>query len=287
MPKITEVVKEFFGKDPHKGVNPDEVVAIGAAVQGGVLRGDVKDVLLLDVTPLSLGIETFGGVFTKLIERNTTIPTNKSQIFSTAEANQTAVTIRVFQGERSMAADNKILGQFDLVGIAPAPRGMPQIEVAFDIDANGIVSVSAKDKGTGKAHQIKIQSSSGLSDAEIEKMIKDAEINAQADMLKKEEVETFNQAEMLINSTESSIKDAGDKVPSDVVSTVQAAIEDLKTAKSGGNVEDVKAKIQSLNEIAMKLGEALYASQSQSENQQNTQSNESSEKIVDGEYKEK
>lgn len=288
MPKITEVVKEFFGKDPHKGVNPDEVVAIGAAVQGGVLRGDVKDVLLLDVTPLSLGIETFGGVFTKLIERNTTIPTNKSQVFSTAEDNQSAVTIRVFQGERPMAIDNKLLGQFDLVGIAPAPRGVPQIEVGFDIDANGIVSVSAKDKGTGKAHQIKIQSSSGLSDADIEKMIKDAELNAEADKKKKEEVETFNQAEMLIHSTEKAIKDAGDKVPADVVSQIQVAIEDLKTAKSGGNVEDVKAKIQSLQEIAMKLGEALYASQQQEQQNQDAQpSQNDQDKVVDAEYKEK
>ncbi len=261
MPKVQEVVKQFFGKEPHKGVNPDEVVAIGAAVQAGVLQGDVKDVLLLDVTPLSLGIETLGGVFTRLIDRNTTIPTKKSQVFSTAEDGQTAVTIRVFQGEREMAQDNKILGQFDLVGLPPAPRGVPQVEVTFDIDANGIVQVSAKDKGTGKEQQIRIQASGGLSDNDIEKMVKDAEAHADEDKKRKAAVEAKNHAEALIHSTEKALSEHGDKVGATEKGAIEAALADLKSALEGSDAEAIEAKTQTLAQASLKLGEAMYASQ--------------------------
>lgn len=260
MPKVQETVKEFFGKDPHKGVNPDEVVAMGAAIQAGVLQGDVKDVLLLDVTPLSLGIETLGGVFTRLIDRNTTIPTNKSQTFSTAEDNQNAVTIRVSQGEREMAADNKMLGQFDLVGIPPAPRGVPQVEVTFDIDANGIVNVSAKDKGTGKEQQISIKASGGLSDDEIEQMVKDAEANADADKARRESVEAKNQAETLIHSAEKSLEEYGDKVTEDERNDIELAISGLKelVEQEDPDAEEIKAKTEVLATASMKLGQAMY-----------------------------
>src|SRR5690349_4322876 len=261
MPKVQEVVKQLFGKEPHKGVNPDEVVAIGAAIQAGVLQGDVKDVLLLDVTPLSLGIETLGGVFTRIIDRNTTIPTKKSQVFSTAEDNQNAVTIRVFQGEREMAADNKMLGQFDLMGIPPAPRGMPQIEVTFDIDANGIVNVSAKDKATGKEQQIRIQASGGLSEADIEKMVKDAEANAAEDKKKRELVEARNHAEALIHTTERTLKDEAAKVPAGEKEAVERAIAELRTAMAGEDAAAIKAKTDALAQAAMKIGEAMYKAQ--------------------------
>ena len=258
MPKVQEVVKQLFGKEPHKGVNPDEVVAVGAAIQAGVLQGDVKDVLLLDVTPLSLGIETLGGVFTRIIDRNTTIPTKKSQVFSTAEDNQNAVTIRVFQGEREMAADNKMLGQFDLVGIPPAPRGVPQIEVTFDIDANGIVNVHAKDKGTGKEQQIRIQASGGLSDADIDKMVKEAEQFAEEDKKRREAAESKNQAESLIHSTEQQLKEHGDKVDEALKSEIEAAVAEAKTAVEGGDAEAMKAKTEALAQAAMKLGQSIY-----------------------------
>ena len=258
MPKVIETVKEFFGREPHKGVNPDEVVAVGAAIQGGVLKGEVKDVLLLDVTPLSLGIETLGGVFTRLIDRNTTIPTRKSQVFSTAEDGQTAVTIRVFQGEREMAADNKLLGQFDLVGIPPAPRGMPQVEVTFDIDANGIVNVSARDKATGKEQQIRIQASGGLSDSEIEKMVRDAEEHVAEDKKRRELVEARNHADSMIHATEKSLKELGDKVSSADKESIEKATSDLRQAMAMDDADAIKAKTEALSQASMKLGEAIY-----------------------------
>ncbi|CCE06365.1 Chaperone protein dnaK (Heat shock protein 70) (Heat shock 70 kDa protein) (HSP70) [Bradyrhizobium sp. STM 3843] len=265
MPKIQEMVKQFFGKEPHKGVNPDEVVAIGAAIQAGVLQGDVKDVLLLDVTPLSLGIETLGGVFTRIIDRNTTIPTKKSQVFSTAEDNQNAVTIRVFQGEREMAADNKLLGQFDLMGIPPAPRGMPQIEVTFDIDANGIVNVSAKDKATAKEQQIRIQASGGLSEADIDKMVKDAEANAAADKKRREAVDAKNHADALVHSTEKALAEHGSKVAESERRAIEDAVSDLKEALKGDDAEAIKAKTNTLAQASMKLGEAMYKQQAESD----------------------
>jgi molecular chaperone DnaK len=285
MPKVQDVVKQFFGKEPHKGVNPDEVVAVGAAIQAGVLQGDVKDVLLLDVTPLSLGIETLGGVFTRLIDRNTTIPTKKSQVFSTAEDSQNAVTIRVFQGEREMAADNKLLGQFDLVGIPPAPRGVPQIEVTFDIDANGIVNVSARDKGTGKEQQIRIQASGGLSDADIDKMVKDAEAHAAEDKERRALVEARNHGEALVHSTEKSLGEFGSKVSAADKSAIEAAVADLKSALEGENVEAIQQKTNALAQASMKLGEAMYAA-SQAGTEGAGQGGGAKEDVVDADFEE-
>ena len=286
MPKVIETVKQFFGKEPSRGVNPDEVVALGAAIQGGVLQGDVKDVVLLDVTPLSLGIETLGGIFTRLIDKNTAIPTKKSQVFSTAEDNQSAVTIRVFQGEREIAAQNKLLGQFDLIGLPPARRGVPQIEVTFDIDANGIVNVSAKDKATGKEQTIRIQSSGGLSEAEIQQMLKDAEMNEAEDKKKKELIEEKNRAETLINTTEKGLTDYGDKLSADDKSKIEADLTALKDALNGENVDDIKNKSNALVQSSMKIGDLMYKD---SQQQNNTQSNEQAngDKTVDGAYTKK
>ncbi|HKK31257.1 MAG TPA: molecular chaperone DnaK, partial [Alphaproteobacteria bacterium] len=289
MPKITETVKNFFGRDPHRGVNPDEVVAIGAAIQGGVLKGDVKDVLLLDVTPLSLGIETLGGVFTRLIDRNTTIPTRKSQVFSTAEDNQNAVTIRVFQGEREMAADNKLLGQFDLMGIPPAPRGVPQIEVTFDIDANGIVNVSAKDKATNKEQTIRIQASGGLSDDEIENMVKDAEANAEADKQRRELAEVRNQAESLIHSVEKNLAEYGGQIDPAEKSAIEGDLQALKDVKDGEDVSAIQQKVEALTQSSMKLGEAMYRAQQQeggAEAGATREGGDAEEGVVDAEFEE-
>ncbi len=290
MPRVQQIVKELFGKEPHKGVNPDEVVAVGAAIQGGVLKGEVKDVLLLDVTPLSLGIETLGGVFTRLIDRNTTIPTKKSQIFSTAEDGQTAVTIKVYQGEREMAADNKHLGTFDLVGIPPAPRGVPQIEVTFDIDANGIVNVSAKDKATGKEQSIRIQASGGLSDKDIERMIKEAEAHAAEDKKRRELVEAKNHLEALVHSTERSISDAGDKLPAAVKSEVEAAISSAREAAQSNDLDRVKSATQSLAQAALKIGEAVYGGQQPGAEagaaEGQSKAEPGSENVVDAEFEE-
>ncbi len=286
MPKVQEVVKQLFGKEPHKGVNPDEVVAIGAAIQAGVLQGDVKDVLLLDVTPLSLGIETLGGVFTRIIDRNTTIPTKKSQVFSTAEDNQNAVTIRVFQGEREMAADNKVLGQFDLMGIPPSPRGMPQIEVTFDIDANGIVNVSAKDKATGKEQQIRIQASGGLSEADIQKMVKDAEANAAEDKKRREAVDAKNHADSLVHSTEKALAEHGSKVEESERRAIEDAVSDLKEALKGDDAEAIKAKTNTLAQASMKLGEAMYKQQAESDAARDAAKDAAKDDVVDAEFTE-
>ncbi len=291
MPKIVETVKNFFGKDPNKSVNPDEVVAMGAAIQAGVLQGDVKDVLLLDVTPLSLGIETLGGVSTRLIEKNTTIPTKKSQVFSTAEDNQPAVSIRVLQGEREMASDNKLLGNFELVGIPNAPRGVPQIEVTFDIDANGIVSVSAKDKGTGKEQKIQIQASGGLAKEEIEKMVKDAEVNKEADKKKRDSVDARNQADTIIHATEKNLKEHGSKIPEADKKSIETSISDLRNALKGTDTEEVKKKTQTLIQTSMKLGEAVYKNQqkdtSKKDDKQNTDTDKKDkENVVDADFEE-
>ena len=293
MPKVIETVKNFFGKEPNKGVNPDEVVAMGAAIQAGILQGDVKDVLLLDVTPLSLGIETLGGVFTKLIDKNSTIPTKKSQVFSTAEDNQTAVTIRVCQGEREMAADNKLLGNFDLVGIPPSPRGVPQVEVTFDIDANGIVNVSAKDKGTGKEQQIKIQASGGLSEEEIDKMVKEAEANAEEDKKKREVIDTKNQADTMVHSAEKNLKEFGDKVSDQEKTAIENDIKSLKESLESDDIEKIKKGLEALTQSSMKLGEAMYKAQQQDNSQPegdpgqpSSDSDKKNEKVVDAEFEE-
>ena len=290
MPKVREAVKDFFGKEPHTGVNPDEVVAMGAAIQAGVLQGDVKDVLLLDVTPLSLGIETLGGVFTRMIDRNTTIPTKKAQVYSTAEDNQQAVTIRVFQGEREMAADNKLLGQFDLVGIPPAPRGVPQIEVTFDIDANGIVNVSAKDKGTGKEQQIRIQASGGLSDSDIDQMVKDAERFAEEDKKRRDLAEAKNNADSLVHATEKQVQEHGDKIDAGLKGEIEAAIAEAKTAIESGDADAIKAKSQALTDLAMKMGQQIYQSeQAQGESAAGSDGGSSGpaeENVVDAEFSE-
>jgi len=291
MPKVQETVKQFFGREPHKGVNPDEVVAIGAAIQAGVLKGEVKDVLLLDVTPLSLGIETLGGVFTRLIERNTTIPTRKSQVFSTAEDNQTAVTIRVFQGEREMAADNKLLGQFDLVGLPSAPRGVPQVEVTFDIDANGIVNVSAKDKATGKEQQIRIQASGGLSEADIQKMVKDAEAHAEEDKSRKAAVEARNHGDALVHTTEKNLKEHGDKIGSSEKADIEAKLEALKGVLDSGDAEKIKGATDALMQASMKMGEAMYKAQAQAGGEQGGESHsqpggEKNDDVVDADFEE-
>ena len=292
MPAVQKIVQDFFGKEPHKGVNPDEVVAMGAAIQGGVLKGDVKDVLLLDVTPLSLGIETLGGVFTRLIDRNTTIPTKKSQVFSTAEDGQTAVTIRVFQGEREMARDNKLLGQFDLIGIPPAPRGMPQIEVSFDIDANGIVNVSAKDKATGKEQNIRIQASGGLKDSDIEQMVKDAEAHAEEDKKMKEAIEARNHADALIYSTEKSLKEHGDKIPASDKEAIENALKELKDVLESNDAETIKSKTDALAQASMKLGEAMYKEQQAAgaqptgEQPQTEEAKPADETVVDADFEE-
>ena len=286
MPRVREIVKEFFGKDPHTGVNPDEVVAIGAAIQAGVLQGDVKDVLLLDVTPLSLGIETLGGIMTKMIDRNTTIPTKKSQVYSTAEDNQQAVTIRVFQGEREMAQDNKLLGKFDLVGIPSARRGVPQIEVTFDIDANGIVNVSAKDKGTGKEQQIRIQASGGLSDADIDQMVRDAEKFAEEDKKRRESAEARNNADSLVHATERQLEENGDKIDAALKAEIETAIAETKTAIEGGDVADMNAKTQALTDKAMKMGQAIYEKEQAAAASPGAEAPKDAEDVVDAEFSE-